>query len=86
MGGPSGAGDADRRTAPRAYLYPRLSPDGTRIALHVADQELDIWLWDLMRRTLTRLTFSPATDDHAAWTPDGRQLIFNSEQDGARNI
>src|SRR5262249_3280107 len=55
---------------PRPYLYPRLSPDGTRIALQVADQNLDIWVWDLSRRTLTRLTFSPATDGTPAWTPD----------------
>jgi hypothetical protein len=29
---------------PRAYLYPRLSPDGTRVALDIRDQENDIWI------------------------------------------
>ena len=24
---------------PRAYVHPRLSPDGTRVALYIADQE-----------------------------------------------
>ena len=30
---------------PRSYVYPRLSPDGTRLAFFIGDQELDIWLW-----------------------------------------
>ena len=29
---------------PRAYTNPRLSPDGTRVALDVRDQEEDIWV------------------------------------------
>ena len=33
-----------------------------RRAVHAADQELDIWLWDLDRPTLTRVTFGPAID------------------------
>ncbi len=47
---------------PRAYVYPRLSPDGTRIAVYANDQEFDIWVWDLGRTTLTRVTFDPAID------------------------
>jgi serine/threonine-protein kinase len=44
---------------PRAYRHARLSPDGTRIALDVRDQEDDIWVWDIARQTLTRLTVDP---------------------------
>ena len=44
---------------PRNYAYPRLSPDGTRLALFIADQEIDIWLWDLARATLTRVDLRP---------------------------
>ena len=47
---------------PRAYIYPRLSPDGTRVAVYAADQENDIWVWDLGRTTLTRATFDPGFD------------------------
>src|SRR5687767_7617300 len=32
---------------PRSYSSPRLSPDGTRVALFIQDQELDIWTWEL---------------------------------------
>src|SRR5207248_711975 len=47
---------------PRAYIYPRLSPDGTRVALDVRDQDSDVWIWDFTRTTLTRLTFDPRPD------------------------
>ena len=73
-------------TPPRAYVHPRLSPDGTRIATFVADQELDLWLWDLKRATLSRLTSSAGVDTFPEWTPDGRQLIFSSQRAGALNV
>ena len=40
-----------------AYLHPRLSPDGRRVAVAITEQETQIWLYDLSRETLTRLTF-----------------------------
>jgi Tol biopolymer transport system component len=61
------------------YTQIRLSPDGTRIAL-VATQEQnnDIWIWDLARETLARLTVGPALDQNPIWTPDGKSVIFSS--------
>ena len=54
--------------------FPRLSPDGTRLAL-VVDNEL--WEYDLHGRPPVKLTtegsiFSPL------WTPDGKSLIYES--------
>ena len=71
---------------PRAYIYPRLSPDGTRIAVYAADQEQDVWVWDLNRTTLTRGTFDPAIDAFPVWTSDGRRIVFSSDRNGARNV
>ena len=71
---------------PRNYLYPRLSPDGTRVALDIRDQENDIWVWDFAHGTLTRVTFDPGFDTNPVWTRDGRRLIFTSERGGARNL
>jgi Tol biopolymer transport system component len=72
----------------RRYVYPRLSPDGTRIALDVRDQENDIWIFDLARESLTRLTFGPARDVDPLWTPDGKSVIYSSGGGlaGARNL
>ena len=66
------------KAPPRAYFGLRLSPDGTRIALDTRDQENDIWVWDLARQTLTRLTFDPSVDVFPVWTPDGRRIVFSS--------
>ena len=71
---------------PRPYLLPALSPDGTRVAVFANDYERDLWLWDLSRTTLTRLTSADGVDVVQVWTPDGRRLIFTSEQGGVRNL
>jgi serine/threonine-protein kinase len=71
---------------PRPYLLPALSPDGTRFTVFANDQEHDLWLWDLGRTTLTRLTFDPGIDGTGVWTPDGRRVIFTSERTGVRNL
>ena len=71
---------------PRAYVGPRISQDGTRIAVEIRDQENDIWLWDLTRPALSRLTFDPAIDRDPVWTPDGRQIIFASSRTGAFDL
>jgi eukaryotic-like serine/threonine-protein kinase len=71
---------------PRAYLHPRLSPDGTRVVLASGDQENDIWIWDLRRAMLTRLTLDPGTDWFPVWTADGRRIIFSSNRGGQPNL
>jgi len=71
---------------PRAYTYPRISPDGTRLALDVRDQEQDVWIWDFSRETLTRLTFDPAPDYYPVWTPDGARVAFGSGRGGQFNL
>jgi len=59
-----------------------VSPDGTRIALGVVDVKPDIWLWDLARATLTRLTLGPFAHAFPVWRPDGRELVFSSDRAG----
>jgi Tol biopolymer transport system component len=68
---------------PRAYAFPRISPDGTRIAVTSLDQNTDIWIWDLGHATLTRVTSDPAIDRNPVWTPDGGHVVFSSDREGA---
>ena len=70
----------------RPYVLPRISPDGTRIAVLVRDQVNDIWVWDLARQTLTRLTSDSAVDFAPVWVPDSRRLILASSRAGASNL
>ena len=53
----------------QTYGYPRLSPDGRRVALETEDQ---IWLYDLDRDTLTRFTFEGTFEPEPSLDP-GRQ-------------
>jgi hypothetical protein len=69
----------------RPYFYPRLSPDGTRVALEIRDQDHDIWILDLARETFTRLTGGPMFAQYGVWTPDGRDVIYSSAQLGGPN-
>jgi serine/threonine-protein kinase len=70
------------KAPPRAYTLPRLSPDGSRVALDIRDQENDIWIWDVKRETLSRTTFDPGADQFPVWTPDSKRVIFGSTRGG----
>jgi serine/threonine-protein kinase len=56
----------------------QFAPDGRRLALEIVDGQDDIWIYDLERDTLNRLTSDPASDRKPVWTPDGRRIAFAS--------
>jgi serine/threonine-protein kinase len=61
------------------FTYPRLSPDGQRIGVTVAELGgRQVWVYDLTRETLTRVTFEGANNTSPIWTPDGKRLVFGS--------
>jgi Tol biopolymer transport system component len=65
--------------------YGRISPDGRQLASHRFHPEhgaTEIWVTDLVRGVETRLTNHPAADEEPQWSPDGRQIAFNSDRPG----
>ena len=71
------------------YMQPRFSPDGRRLALlktspDVADVYADVWLYDLARGAMSRLTFAEGDDVTPVWSPDGAFVAFASNRDSAR--
>lgn len=65
------------------YGWPRLSPDGKRIAITVSTpSRSDVWIYDLPSGPLTRVTTEGATNDRPEWMPDGRSVMFRSNRGG----
>jgi WD40 repeat protein len=71
---------------PGDYIYARISPDGTRIAIDRNLSNRDVWVWDIGREALTRLTDGPTEDMTPLWAPDGRRVFFSSDRTGNFDI
>ena len=63
--------------------YPAASPDGSQV---VFSWRGDLWRAPAAGGEAVRLTTNPGDDLHAAFTPDGRTLVFESTREGTRNI
>jgi Tol biopolymer transport system component/predicted Ser/Thr protein kinase len=58
------------------YVLPRVSPDGKRVAVNIEEADGQIWVYDVDRETLTRLTFEGGASIDPVWTPDGKRIAF----------
>lgn len=59
----------------RGYRFPRVSPDGRRVAVTVDPRPSDLWIIDLERGTAERQQ-TPMHDGWGVWSPDGRRVAF----------
>jgi serine/threonine-protein kinase len=66
------------------YSQFRLSHDGTRVVtLGDREPEQNVWVLDLSRHILTRVTTGAALDIAPAWTWDDRWIVFASNREGS---
>ena len=70
------------RLSPGTYQFPRVSPDGTRIAFGAVDAtESSIWTYGMSRATAAqRLTFG-GNNRFPVWSADGERIAFQSDRD-----
>jgi serine/threonine-protein kinase len=67
----------------RGFVRFALSPDATRLALAVSENEdRDVWIFDRARKALSRLTFDRAAESAPVWSPDGASIAYRSDVDG----
>jgi eukaryotic-like serine/threonine-protein kinase len=59
------------------YSFPRLSPDGQRIAYVTTGREKRIYVYDLGRGTNSQLTTEGIVLFSPIWSPDGKRLLFS---------
>jgi Tol biopolymer transport system component len=70
---------------PGWYDNVRLSPDGHRVATDQTDPDgrnIDVWVHELSRSTVTRLTFDPALDQTPVWSVDSQRVLYSSNRGG----
>ena len=71
------------------YLQPRISPDGTRVAVTQPDPQTgnrDVFVLEIARGVRSRLTTHVANDWYPVWSSDGKQILFGSDREGGTEI
>lgn len=67
--------------APDVYANLALSQDGKSVAVDktdLANQNADVWIYNLHGEGVKRMTFNPAIDATPVWSPDSTQILFSS--------
>lgn len=75
------------RAPAQTYASPAISPNGTSIAVSIeagSPDYWDVWVYDLARGTLNRLTYG-FTNISPAWTKDGKRVAFRTLGEPEKN-
>ncbi|HMB71317.1 MAG TPA: hypothetical protein VKU85_18550, partial [bacterium] len=73
---------------PSMYDNPDFSPDGEYLALEdwSSGESADLWIYEISRGIRTRFTLGTASEVEPKWTPDGRFIIYTSDESGAFDL
>lgn len=73
---------------PNMTFAPRFSPDGQRVVMSLGtpDGESSIYEMDLRTRQSRRLSQSGGIDTGPSYSPDGRQIVFESDREGSQQL
>ena len=64
-----------------------VSADGRRVAVNrMLNGNLDIWLIEVTKGALSRLSFDPTLDAWPHWTPDATRIVYSSNVKGHYNL
>jgi len=64
------------------YQSPRISPDGERLLVVEFEPKPYLWVYELVRGAKRRITDDRGDTYWGIWSPDGKQIVFNSSLGG----
>src|SRR5206468_3843674 len=66
----------------------QISPNGDRVALDLVDPGVarDVWVMDVARAVLSRVTSEMSDDWNPSWSTDGSRMVFASASNGGTHI
>ena len=71
----------------RDYWRPRLSPDGSRVAIEVFDgNDRHIWVVNMTTGVATQVTFAGEDNGFPVWTRDGKAIVYTATVDGTEGL
>jgi serine/threonine protein kinase len=77
-------GKVGERTDANAFS---ITLDSRRIALgQLVNNNIDIWLLERGRNVLSKFTFDPAVETSPIWSPNGQQIVFQSNRKGPYDL
>jgi Tol biopolymer transport system component len=70
--------------APGDVRTPSISPDEKMVGFtrRTSSNTSDLWLWDLVHGTETRLTSDGSNNVGPSWAPQGNRVVFRSDRGG----
>jgi Tol biopolymer transport system component len=75
------------KVRPDNYVHPRVSRDGSTLAVGIEDEQAaNIWIYELAGTSTMRKLTSEGRNRYPVWSGDGPRIAFQSDREGDRAI